>query len=198
MGAWGRKRHVEFEVWNAAGTALQCSGEYDSTVDFGDGTFGLYAHAADVQFDDFSFTRLDQTSNPAAPRFTATAKTTLDTGNGNFKVESPKWGGTAILEWAGDDAYIAQADVDPNGGDWAEFIFRQADPDNYYAVHINTNAVGTTGLGDVELRKVVRGKEATLCSHTYTLPQSWPITIKRFSPAGRTACPPRPRPVLQE
>ncbi len=63
-------------------------------------------------------------------------------------------------------------------------IFRYQDPDNFYAVHVNTNAVGTNGLGDVELIEVARGKESVLCSDTYPvkrtgpIPGSWPMTVK--------------------
>jgi hypothetical protein len=93
-----------------------------------------------------------------------------------LQTDTRDWGGVTRLEWAGDDAYIAQADVDLNGGDWAELIFRYADPDNYCAVHINSNAVGTSGLGDVKLIEVVRGQETTVDSDTYTLPQSGSLT----------------------
>jgi hypothetical protein len=44
----------------------------------------------------------------------ASAKTTLDTGNGNLKVETPERGGVSKLEWAGDADYLAQADVNLN------------------------------------------------------------------------------------
>lgn len=57
------QRHVEYEVWDGATRLV--SGSYDSTVDFGDGSFGLLTFTAGVLFDDFSFTRLDQLSAPA-------------------------------------------------------------------------------------------------------------------------------------
>jgi hypothetical protein len=54
-----------------------------------------------VTFDDFSFTRIDQI-NPAAPRWSASAKTTL--AGGKLQVDTEDWGGVTRLEWAGDDA----------------------------------------------------------------------------------------------
>ncbi len=55
--------------------------------------------------------------------FAATAKTQLVTSA--LQVETLEYGGKAKLNWAGDDAYITQADVDLNSGDWAELVFRR-------------------------------------------------------------------------
>jgi hypothetical protein len=108
------QRHAEFEVWDGA-TKL-AAGSYDSSTDFGDGSFGLMTFYAGAQFDDFSFTRLDQLAAPAGRRLTSTAKTTLDTANSRIKVESPEWSGAAKVEWAGDEDYLVTADVNFNGG----------------------------------------------------------------------------------
>ncbi len=166
-----KQRHIAYRVWN--GSTLVYASTYDSNVDFQDGLFGFYAGSTYVSFDDFSVTRLDQV-NAAAPRWASTAKTTLDSTNENFKVESSEWGGEARLEWVGDDAYIAQADIDLNGGEDAELKFRYADPDNYYAARIGEDTGG--GSGPIELIQVVRGKESVVDSSTYAAASS--VTLK--------------------
>ena len=163
------QRHVRYRVWN--GTTLVHANTYDSTADLKDGLFGFYAGSKSVNFDDLSVTRLDQV-NAAAPRWASTAKTSITSNK--MQVESDEWGGEARLEWAGDDAYIAQADIDLNGGDDAELKFRYADPDNYYAVRLGEDSGG--GSGPVELLSVVRGKEAVVASSTYTTASS--VTLK--------------------
>jgi hypothetical protein len=47
----------------------------------------------------FVFTRIDQI-NPAAPRWSASAKITL--AGGKLQVDTEDWGGVTRLEWAGD------------------------------------------------------------------------------------------------
>ncbi|MCP4589426.1 MAG: hypothetical protein GY842_01650 [bacterium] len=167
------QRHVDFEVLDSSYNRLGGS-SWDSSSDFERGMIGLYvegASADETTFDDYTLTRNDAgQTNPAAPRWASSAETTL--ASGTLTVETPTYGGKTVLDWAGDDAYIAQADIDPNGGDWAELIFRYADPDNYCAVSIDTNGP------NVKLLKVVRGAESTLASTTYTLPGSWPATVK--------------------
>jgi len=106
------QRHVDITIFD--GASVIASLAYDSPTDFGDGTFGMWSTAVDAQFDDFSFTRLDQVHAPAAPRFASTAQTALNTGSGYLQVESFAYGGESRLEWAGDTAYIAQADIDLN------------------------------------------------------------------------------------
>ncbi|MBN1513546.1 MAG: RHS repeat protein, partial [Phycisphaerae bacterium] len=127
-----QQRHVDFMVEETDGTPVATL-SFDSSEDLGVGKDGFIAHETDVSFDDFSFTRIDQ-FNPAAPRWASSAKTTLSSGV--LTVETPAYGGLTKLEWAGDADYIAQADVNLSGGDWADLIVRQQDPDNYYAVRI--------------------------------------------------------------
>jgi len=67
------QRHVDITIFD--GASVIASLAYDSPTDFGDGTFGMWSTAVDAQFDDFSFTRLDQVHAPAAPRFASTAQT---------------------------------------------------------------------------------------------------------------------------
>ncbi len=141
---------------------------HDSTEDFGDGTFGICAWDNDTtKFDNFSFTRLDQI-NPVVPRWSATAKATLD--NNALKVESAEWGGEAKLDMAGDDDYLAQADIKLNSGADGQLMFRYTNPDNYYAVRLDSG-------GAVKLVKVVRGKESTVATSTYATATSVPVKV---------------------
>ncbi len=109
-------------------------------------------------FDEFGFTRLDQI-NPVVPNWSATAKTSLVSNA--LKVESAEWGGEAKLAMAGDDDYLAQADIQLNSGADGQLMFRYTDPDNYYALRLDDG-------GGVTLVKVVRGKESTVASNSYT------------------------------
>jgi hypothetical protein len=96
-------------------------------------------------------------------------------GISKLTVESAEYGGEARLEWAGDDAYLAQADVELNGGDWAEVRFRHADANNYYAVRLGADTGG--GTGPVELIQCVRGKRSVKAGDTYSTASS-PFSVK--------------------
>jgi hypothetical protein len=91
-------------------------------------------------------------------------------------VESGNWGGEAVLEGYYDEEGIAQADVNLNGGQWAEICFRYANPDNFYAVRLGADTGG--GSGPIDLIKVVRGKRSTLSSNTYTTAASVTVKLK--------------------
>jgi len=166
------QRRVVFSATWSGGMSIAY--EYDSSSDFGEGAGGLFARDTDITFDDFIFTRLDTgQTNPAVPSWKASAKVGLDSNT--LKVQTPEWGGVSKLEWAGDDDYIAQADIDLNGGSYAELIVRYADPDNYYAVRLG-DEIGTTGVGDIEAVQMIRGNESTVASDTYSTASS--VTLK--------------------
>lgn len=61
------------------------------------------------------------------PNWTATAK--VSQPSANLKVETLDWGGDSKLAWVGDDAYIAQTDINLNSGAWAELRIRHQDAD---------------------------------------------------------------------
>jgi len=95
-----------------------------------------------------------------------------------------QYGGESKLEWAGDDAYIAQADINLNGGAWAELRFRHADPNNYYAVRLGADTGG--GTGPVELIKCARGSRSVVANDTYSTASS-PYSVKVSVTAGDEA-----------
>ncbi|MCC7292442.1 MAG: hypothetical protein IT449_10330 [Phycisphaerales bacterium] len=81
------------------------------------------------------------------------------------------YGGAAISQWAGDDDYVAQADINLNSGALAHLIVRYLDPDNWMAAEIRSN-------GSVKLVKCLDGRETNVASNTYTTAATVTVRIK--------------------
>jgi RHS repeat-associated protein len=158
-----KQRHIEaFKVGESGATFA-----YDSTPDLGQGFVGLYSDKTNVLFDDFVFNDGGGFAS-AAPGWTATAATTLSTGSSYLQVDGDTRGGSAVLEWAGDDDYIVQAGINLNSGAYGDLLIRRQDPNNYYLVRLEAN--------DVTLYEVWRGQFSSLATASHT--ESGTIAVK--------------------
>ncbi|MCC7290423.1 MAG: hypothetical protein IT449_00005, partial [Phycisphaerales bacterium] len=143
---------------------------YNSTTFFGAGKVGCASDTASTCFDDFTYLRATP-HDPACPGWNTTAAVTLDTGAGTLTVTGNTYGGAAVSQWAGDDDYVAQADINLNSGAMAHLIVRYLDPDNWMAAEIRSN-------GSVKLIKCLDGRETNVASHTYTTAATVNVRIK--------------------
>ncbi len=141
-----------------------------SSTFFGAGKVGVVTTVANTTFDDFTYLRATP-HDPACPGWNTTADVTLDTGNGKLTVTGNTYGGAAVSQWAGDDDYVAEADIDLNSGALAHLIVRYMDPDNWMAAEIRAN-------GTVRLVKCLDGRETNVASDTYTPAGTVNVRIK--------------------
>ncbi|MBE7455094.1 MAG: hypothetical protein HS102_00455 [Planctomycetia bacterium] len=143
---------------------------YNATTFFGAGKVGTVTTVANTTFDDFTYLRATP-HDPGCPGWNTTAAVTLDTGNGTLTVTGNTYGGAAVSQWAGDDDYVAQADIDLNSGALAHLVVRYLDPDNWMAAEIRSN-------GSVKLIKCLDGRETNVASDTYTPAGTVTVRIK--------------------
>ncbi len=143
---------------------------YNSSSFFGAGKVGTVTTVANTTFDDFTYLRATP-HDPGCPGWNTTADVTLDTGAGKLTVTGNTYGGAAVSQWAGDDDYVAQADIDLNSGALAHLVVRYMDPDNWMAAEIRSN-------GSVKLIKCLDGRETNVASNTYTPAGTVNVRIK--------------------
>ena len=143
---------------------------YNSTTFFGAGKVGCVTTVANTTFDDFTYLRATP-HDPACPGWNTTANVTLNTGAGTLTVTGNTYGGSAVSQWAGDDDYVAEADIDLNSGALAQVQIRYTDPDNWMAAEIRAN-------GSVKLVKCLDGRETNVASNTYTTAATVNVRIK--------------------
>ena len=143
---------------------------YNATSFFGAGKVGAVTTVANTTFDDFTYLRATP-HDPGCPGWNTTAAVTLDTGNSKLTVTGNTYGGAAVSQWAGDDDYVAQADIDLNSGALAHLMVRYMDPDNWMAAEIRSN-------GSVKLIKCLDGRETNVASDTYTPAGTVNVRIK--------------------
>ncbi|MBE7457798.1 MAG: hypothetical protein HS102_14420 [Planctomycetia bacterium] len=166
-----RQRQVVASAWD--GTTRKAYFKYNSTSMLGTGKVGIVADNTNATFDDFKFHRATP-YDPALPGWNSSSAVTLTTGSpGNLVVNGATRGGEAVSTWYGDDGYITQADLTlPTADDKRmALLVRYIDPDNFMGVELRDN-------GDVNLIKMLDGKQSTVASNTYTPGSTVTVKIK--------------------
>jgi RHS repeat-associated protein len=162
------QRRIEARLIRISTGALVANFAYNFSTDPGTGQAGLYSDKTDLKFDDF--TVYDGAArDPQVPRFRGMAEAALS--GGALTVDSQDThGGTAILDWAGDDDYVVTVDANLNSGDYADILVRHADPNNALLVRLTAS--------DVEASELTDGNLTSVASNSHSASGSIPMKIK--------------------